>query len=117
MKTTEVCNISGFTAEDKKKLFTLMGAYEMTHGTAYNRFFRDGFRAWEEEGILNIIKDYAPKYKGSPCEFWKSLPSKKEFVAKMVSKGMSRKTVFNRFKLFNFKKYELKGINKILEEL
>lgn len=116
MKTTDVWSASGLTPEDKKRLFSLMESHGMTHGTAYNRFFRDGFKSWEEEGILNIIKDYAPKYEGSPCDFWKSLPQKKGFIDKMTEKGMSRKTAFERFKIFNFKEYELKGIKKILEE-
>lgn len=112
---------SSFSAREKEELYTLLCARGMTRGTAYNRLFRDGFRAWELRGVDGLIRDYVAEhrlplaYLANPMKFYVNLPVKAPFVRYMKERGMSRFTCSTRFRIFNFKPWEQEGVASILE--
>lgn len=103
-------------SESRKKLFRMMGEHGMKQSTCYLRFFRDGFKPWEIKGIEEVIKEFDSSFSGDLSSFYQELPKKGDFIRIMEDLGMSRGTVIKRFRMFNFKEYELKGINYILKD-
>ena len=51
-------NAKDLTSEQKKFLYARMSEYGATEAWAYTRFFRDGFSAWEIDGIENMRRDF-----------------------------------------------------------
>ena len=75
-----------------------------------------GFDYWEIVGVEQMIKNFAPGYKGTPEDFFESLEEKKEFVLHMCEVGgMSRTSCYQRFKMFNFKRWEIIGLANLLD--
>ena len=112
---------SDFSAQDKEKLSSSMGKFGMKRGTAYNRFFRDGFKPWQIRGITGCITDYC-QCNNIPCPdnnalFFNELDKKEQFKAYMKDKGMGRVSVGKRFSLWNFDEWELMGIQVLLDKL
>lgn len=71
----------------------------------------DTFCRWEEVGLRRLIQEFMPDYQGTPEDFFDSIDEKTAFVQFMVEKGgMGRTTVYQRFKLFKFKKWEVEGL-------
>lgn len=111
-----------FTPKDKSIIFSTLESYGMNRSTAYNRFFRDGFERWEIEGIENLLKRYCEALgidNTITClneNFYISLNNKGKFKAFMSDNGMGLNTVIARFTNYNFKKWELKGIEQIIND-
>lgn len=112
---------SDFSAREKEDLYVALCAKGMTRSTAYNRLFRDGFRAWELRGVDRLIRDYVAErrlplaYLADPTKFYVHLPVKAPFVRYLKERGMSRFTCGTRFRIFNFKPWEREGVASILE--
>lgn len=111
---------SDFTPEDKKTIFAVMSAKGMSDGTAYNRFFRDGFVPWEIRGIEKVITDYVIENDindgivSDYVTFYKNLENKSAFKRYMNDLGMGFNTTIFRFSGFNFRQWELEGIERII---
>jgi len=101
---------------EKDNLSIILKNKGMSYSTYFYRFTRDGFKPWEYEGIITVIKQFNPEYDEKLSLFWDSLTQKKPFFEYMESKGMSRGTVNTRFRDFNFKEFELIGIKQIMED-
>ena len=101
---------------EKEALSVIFKDKGMSYSTYFYRFTRDGFKPWEYEGIITLIKEFSPNYNDSIALFWSSMSTKKAFFEYMEGKGMSRGTVNTRFRDFNFKDFELVGIKKIMED-
>ena len=111
-----------FTAVEKKKIYDVMLEKGMSGSTAYNRFFKDGFDAWEIKGIKSVLKEYI-SFSGEPINiedesdmrsFYDSLERKAPFKQYMQEMGMCATIVIARFKGFNFKPWELEGMECII---
>ena len=46
------------TVEQKKRLYEHMARYGATQGFTYDRFFKEGFRQWEIEGVDAVKRDF-----------------------------------------------------------
>lgn len=106
-----------FSAEEKRRIYETMQEKGMSDGTAYNRFFRDGFEKWEMRGIRRIIDHFAYENQidfESYETFYKNLPNKSLFKQRMKELGMSNTTVICRFSGFKFKAWEMDGIEHII---
>jgi len=106
-----------FSPEDKRRIYETMQEKGMSDGTAYNRFFRDGFDKWELRGIRRIIDQFAYENQldfDSYETFYKHLANKSLFKQRMKEFGMGNTTVICRFSGFNFKPWEMEGIESII---
>lgn len=115
--------------KERKALYDHMASYDMPTSTSYTRMFRQGFgsgfEAWELSGVREVIRDFckengmeAPTEEDMPMFYLERLEGQREkFCAFLLERGMSRSTCIYRFKNWNFKKWELKGIRAIIEEL
>lgn len=75
------------------------------------------FDPWERKGIQKMIADFAPDYRGKPQDFFGALDCKERFVAYMVEKGgMGRTSCYTRFKAFNFRHWEILGLDSLYEK-
>lgn len=112
---------SDFTVEEKKKLFTFFSGHGMTKSTAYNRFFRDGFKPWEVMGVEKCIQAYCEENSipvpDDVRTFFQTCGRKESFKLFMDRHGMSRPTVSKRFSEWSFKEWELEGVEKLLDRL
>lgn len=94
----------------------------MSDGTAYNRFFRDGFSPWELKGILQVMTDYVVSNTLDSSlindlpSFYKKLSDKTSFKLYMNSLGMGLNTTICRFNGFNFRQWELDGMERVIME-
>lgn len=115
--------------EERKALYGALNAYGISQSTAYTRIFRggygSGFDEWELRGIRGVIADFEQSA-GRPCPAEHDMPRfyletlegrRKEFCDYLQGLGMSYVTVIYRFKNWNFKEWELKGIRSIVEEI
>lgn len=111
-----------FLPEDKKRIFNVMSSKGMSDGTAYNRFFRDGFSPWELKGILQVMTDYVVSNALDSSlindlpSFYKKLSDKTSFKLYMNSLGMGMNTTICRFNGFNFRQWELDGMKRVIME-
>lgn len=113
-------------ATEKKQLYDLLMSYGASLSFAYERFFKEGFDAWELIGIDNIKQEFLKERElcltsSEPGAFYELLGNhrglKAELRDKMQSLGMkSELTIIKRFQTDNWKPYELLGIKAIIEE-
>lgn len=76
----------------------------------------DTFSPWEEKGLKKMIQEFMPSYQGKTEDFFDEIEEKTSFVQYMIEQGgMGRTTCYQRFKLFNFKKWEIEGLVPLLE--
>lgn len=110
-----------FSAEDKELIYSIMEKNGMCRSTAYNRFFRDGFKEWELLGVNKAIYQFAhQKQMGSsvlnnPKTFFPNLGNKSDFKSFMNSLGMGLNSVSSHFTDWSFKKWEEAGVRQIIE--
>lgn len=112
--------------ESRRRLEELFVSYGMTSSTFYNRFLREKkeprFDAWEMKGVVSCIRDFEQLHRLDPTDeeqlhaFYASLPMKTFFWPYMNEMGMGINSIINRFSVWNFKPWELIGVNRILEE-
>ena len=116
-------------AEQRKALYEQLERYGMPRSTAYNRIFREGnasgFEDWEILGIRKVVQDFCtahnlplPEEKELPSFYQEKLDGHREKLwLYMGPLGLSKVTCLYRFKLWDFKEWELKGIRSIIDEL
>ena len=123
--------VSDLTPDEKKRLYSTVGAYGLSEGTAYNRFFMKGFDPWELEGVDAIKKKFAStiengeiaaSLQGVGAGFYQALPEhsglRMRLVGFMSEKGMiHRATIKNRFDADDWQEWERRGIRAIIDEL
>ena len=130
-------NAYDLSSDDKKRLNTIMYNYSMSKSTVYMRFFVWGFYLWEIYGVSQIISDFVVSVikdiddkdavdqllkvsKNPDSTFFKILTDLGMGVRLcdfMSERGMkSQTTVRKRFRTWNWKPWEMKGIKVILEE-
>ncbi len=137
-------DVKDLTAEEKKRLYDIMGRYGMPTSTAYSRFFERGFRQWELLGVTKIqemfllsaastfdgekeddgsrgygyVLSMADGYDAS--KFYDVLTDLKmgaKLCDYMAQFGMaSQMTVRTRFRANDWKQWELFGVGNIIEE-
>lgn len=112
---------SDFSVKEKEMLFSFFENHGMKRGTAYNRFFRDGFKGWELDGVEHCIKEYCMSngmlLPTDIRNFFRNTDRKELFVSYMGSMGMSRPTVYKRFNNFSFKGWEIVGVRTLVDRL
>lgn len=115
--------VTDMTADEKKRLYTLMEQYGATQGFCWNRFFRDGFAQWELTGIDTIKEKYLkdlPDADTTTNDFWAylgDLRRRQAFSDYMRDNGMrSAMTVAKRFAADDWKPFERIGILAILQQ-
>lgn len=123
-KTTENEAISTLwcrlKALDRQQL-TALCSYLGLHGASFYTM-RDklvygvgGFDYWELKGVKGMIGEFDPLYEGKTECFYECCPQKQQFIQFMLDKGgMGRTSAYQRFRLFNFKKWEIEGIENLL---
>lgn len=110
-----------FQVEEKERIFSVMENYGMSRGTAYNRFFRDGFRPWEVIGVSNLIygyikeKELSAELNNDLPRFYELLEKKSEFKEYANTLGMGVNTALTRFSGWTFKEWEIVGIKAIID--
>lgn len=112
-------HLSLFSELNKSELLKFCVFTENYGGSFYTvqrRIRQNAFNLWEKAGIIELIRRYAPDYVGEPCDFWRTLSNKAPFTRFMEERGMCRSTVRIRFSEFNFKEWELMGIENLIEE-
>jgi hypothetical protein len=115
--------------DERKVLYDFMEQYDMSRSTAYNRFFRQGygsgFEEWELHGVRNLIEDFCQKNE-LPVPLDEELPVfyleklegfRAAFSDYVQPLGISKVTCLYRFKNWNFKPWEMRGIRSIISEL
>lgn len=140
----ETLDVKDLTAEEKKRLYDIMGQYGMPSSTAYSRFFERGFRKWEIFGVTKIqemfllaaspttdgvkedkdnrgygyVLSMADGYDAS--KFYDVLTNLKmgaKLCDYMAQYGMaSQMTVRTRFRANDWKHWELVGVGHIIDE-
>ena len=55
-------NVGDLSVEEKSHLYNLLKRHGASLGFSYARFFRDGFREWELQGIDMIKSDFLKKH-------------------------------------------------------
>lgn len=137
-KTHLVCD--DLTPNQKKLLWEVMARYGALQSFAYDRFFKEGFLAWELKGIDQIKRDFLAEHRGEmfpdgvdadklPSEedmisgagvFYRVLGMtfgmKKVFTEYMNGLGMGSNSVLNKFSTDDWKAYERVGIMAVMEE-
>lgn len=73
------------------------------------------FRRWEIVGIERMVREFAPCYDGEIKDFFDRVEEKSRFVQFMKERGMSPSSCYQRFKVFNFKKWEIIGLYGLLD--
>ncbi|MDD3037952.1 hypothetical protein [Bacteroides sp.] len=110
-----------FSAEDKELIYSIMEKNGMCRSTAYNRFFRDGFKEWELLGATKAIyqfvhmKQMDTSVLDNVKTFFLSLENKSEFKSFMNNLGMGINSVVSHFTDWSFKKWEEVGVRQIIE--
>ena len=114
---------SDLSVEEKQALFSLMHRYGATSSMTYNRFFRDGFSAWEQKGINQILSEFCEEHNltiPSDKSLWDAMPDraglKEAIYQRMEELGMSRHTTRKRFTQKDWKPWERIGINQIIQQ-
>lgn len=113
---------SDFTAKEKERLFVFFEKHGMTRGTAYNRFFRDGFKLWEIQGINGCVNDFSERNGLQAIDdldkFYRNLKTKTQFKEYMKLRGMSKGTVIKYFSPHNtFAEWEKAGVKNLIDLL
>lgn len=73
------------------------------------------FDYWELKGVKEMIHEFDPIYEGEPDEFYESCTQKVQFIQFMIDKGgMGKSSAYHRFRMFNFKKWEVLGLEYLL---
>ena len=140
-----ILSATDITPEEKKQLYTLFEGYGMPKSTCYNRFFDKGFCQWEIMGVSHIqdiflvrekintddmpegeegsrgygaVLALSPEYdKSKFYELVTNLKIGKRLCDYMAELGMSSQmTVRTRFKVNDWKPWEMKGIKAIIDE-
>lgn len=138
-------SVDDLTPEEKKALTALFVENGMSGSTVYMRFFDKGFDQWELFGVTKLREEFlastfasidgsedeeegskgygyvltlAPDYDDSKFyDIISQLKIGKRLCDFMAERGMaSQMTVRTRFKANDWKPWELKGVNAILEE-
>lgn len=74
------------------------------------------FRKWEIVGIDRMVREFKPGYEGELKDFFERVDEKVRFVRFMEEEGdMSPSSCYQRFKVFNFKKWEIIGLYGLLD--
>lgn len=133
---------SDLTAEEKRRLADLMVRYGATGGYTYDRFFVKGFKPWELQGVdvleEEFIKAHGAELMGEdedgdkgyafaltldkkPGSFYTAIQKVRGlrgmFFDFMSDRGMlSRTTILKRFTVDDWKEYERRGVNSIIDE-
>lgn len=122
-KVTEIQSKAGLKSLleglDKQQL-TAFCSYLGLHGASFytmvNKLVRGAgtFDLWEERGVEGMIREFAPDYTGEAKDFFDSIEEKAPFIQYMVETGgMGKTTCYQRFKAFNFKKWEVTGLEQL----
>lgn len=121
LNSTGCSTSADFTAEEKERLFSFFSEYEMKRSTAYNRFFRDGFKPWEIDGVESCVKDYCAaaciEVPEDVSKFFAGFENKASFISYINSKGMSRPAAYSKFTAWQFKKWQIVGIRNLIDRL
>ena len=123
-KTTEneaKATLSCRLEELDKQQLTALCFYLGLHGASFYTM-RDklvygvgGFDYWELKGVKGMIAEFDPIYEGEVEKFYDSCTQKQQFIQFMLDKGgMGRTSAYQRFRLFNFKKWEIEGLENLL---
>lgn len=110
-------------ADDAKKVQTALIAHGMNPATAYNRLLRNdkehGFEPWEIHGIFNCVEEFTGKTIAdlSPMPtFYARTKGKDKFCQFMAERGLGKNSVIKRFRRWDFKPWELLGVNNIIKD-
>lgn len=72
------------------------------------------FALWELKGVEGMIREFDPDYEGEAEDFIARDGEKTAFATYMAETGgMSKTTCYQRFKIFNFKKWEVVGLERM----
>lgn len=75
------------------------------------------FDEWELKGVEGMIREFDPDYRGEAKDYFAEARDKSLFIQYMVEKGgMGKTTCYQRFKIFNFKKWEVTGLEKMFDQ-
>lgn len=106
--------LDNLSPQEKKKLFTVFEEHGLPYRRAYRKMCFYGFKAWEIDGVYNLLKEYGIDLPDHRSDFWNELDNKETFYHFMGDKGMSRVTTHRRFLRFSFSRWETVGIKEIL---
>ena len=125
-KTTEKETKAGLKALleglDKQQM-TALCSYLGLHGASFytmrdKLMYETGtFDLWEEKGVEGMIREFDPEYDGEVKDYFEFLTDKTPFIQYMVERGgMGKTTCYQRFKVFNFKKWEVMGLQRLVHD-
>lgn len=105
------------------KFLFWLEAYDANYYTMRDKLIykQRGFRNWELLGVRQMIRRFAPDYKGDLKLFWNTLEQKRDFVAYMKEEGgMCRTSCYMLFPTMAFKSWQWEGLDalaaKFMEE-
>lgn len=132
-----ILSVTDMSSDEKMHLQSVMYRFGMSPSTCYIRFFYKGYDFWELDGVTKTISDFVVSVikdiddkdaadqllkasKNPDSTFFKILTDLGMGVRLcdfMSERGMkSQTTVRKRFRTWNWKPWEMKGIKAILEE-
>ena len=108
------------TPEEKIKLYSLMSKYGASMSFSYDRFFKEGFDAWEIEGINNVLRRFCEEHHIAVVQTFDELPVgngiRMALYEEMNRIGMCKAVTKRRFTANNWKPFERVGIQQIFTE-
>ena len=108
------------TPEEKVKLYTMMSKYGASMSFSYDRYFKEGFDAWEIEGIDNILRRFCEEHGIAEVKTFDELPAgdgiRMALYEEMNSKGMCNAVTRRRFKANDWKPFERVGVQAIFTQ-
>lgn len=120
---------SQLSPDQKKLLWDVMSRYKATPGFSYRRFFKEGFKDWEMQGVEKVKSDFLQTHseiselmEAGTVGFYQAVVKaglREQFLLYMEGLGMGRSQAYDKFGLkgeTTFMDYERIGIISIFKE-
>lgn len=115
-ETGHLSRLSELTAKEVGEFCSYLVGYGANFYTMRDKLlYRERlFSSWEMVGLQKIIQEYDSSYQGEVSAYWNTLTEKSSFVKFMTEWGFGRTSCYSRFSAFNFKPWELIGLEQLL---
>ena len=117
-KTTLWCRLKALDRQQLTALCSYLGLHGASFYTMRDKLVYEvgSFDYWELKGVKGMIGEFDPIYEGEIENFYESCAKKQQFIQFMLEKGgMGRTSAYQRFRHFNFKKWEIEGLETLLD--
>lgn len=118
-KPTLQCRLEALDKQQLAAFCSYLGLHGASFYTMRDKLvYETGtFDLWEEKGVEGMIREFDPTYEGDVKDYFDTVADKTPFIQFMVEKGgMGKTTCYQRFKFFNFKKWEVVGLERLFQQ-